>query len=100
MFIADGFSQMGVVNEDKLVATFNNDEYALCLFVQHFDKSVDLVISISSNDLPTKLVNIPIIFKSNRYMHPKSYKDVIMIAPRYSQHHVHTICDPLHRNED
>ena len=36
-----------------------------------------------------KLVNIPTIFKSNRYIHPKLYKDVIMTAPRYSQHPGH-----------
>ena len=46
-------------------------------------------VSISSNDLPTKLENIPIIFKSNRYMHPKLYKDVIMTAARHSLHPGH-----------
>ena len=34
-------------------------------------------------------MNIPIIFKSNRYRHPKLYKDVIMTVPRHSQHPGH-----------
>ena len=46
--------------------------------------------SISSNDLPTKLVNVPIIFKSNRpiyIIYVQNDKGVLISTPRTIQTH-------------